>query len=152
MVLEDAPGQSDEALSLDELLRALSRIPYSQPEQQALMHDMEALRQRGILVGLVSHRVRDLPRPEAREYLDTMLRQGVAFMVVRDCPAEVVIVKTNAGRGWFGKHKSSFYVFLADFDPTDGYHRYSVRSSLRDAEADAMTLLQQCFRRWTHLE
>lgn len=138
----DTYGAASPLLEFDALMRSLPRIPYNDAEFSVLLDCTRTGRKRGLHTGAVSRQFGGLSRADAEAHTLGMLKQGVAFMACREWPLDIAIIKTDAGRGWLGKQKAAYNLFIEHDEEGGHFQRGVVRPSLRFAAIDALVFFE----------
>lgn len=113
-------------ITMDELVRAHARLPLDADDRQELLNGFATRMKAGWHLSPMplEARLEEVSREAKRAFVEQTTPQGLAFVSSLDLKVSLLIVKTDAGRGFFGRQKASFTCFVTE--GADGFERAGV--------------------------
>ncbi|CAO4150244.1 hypothetical protein PKCBPO_03132 [Methylorubrum thiocyanatum] len=110
-------------LMMHELLRAYARLPLDANDGQELVNGFAARMRAGWRLSPMplNEGLEDASREAKRELVQHLSPQGLALVTSLDLGATLLIVKTDAGKGFLGRQKAVFNCFITE--GSDGFER-----------------------------
>ncbi|TXM69099.1 hypothetical protein [Methylobacterium sp. WL120] len=102
--------------TLDEVLRAYARLPLDDDDHRALRDSFIARVKLGrrITPMPLDPQFEHATREDYLGFVQGMAPQGLTFVTAWDLEASLLIVKTDAGKGFFGRQRATYACFVND--------------------------------------
>lgn len=103
---QHSAGQGLNSATLDEIMRATNRLPFSPKEQQYLLHFLKTEERNGLMV-------RFHPTME-KEDVSAALKQGALLLHCPQIESDILFIKVRNGRGLLGRERSQIMNYISE--------------------------------------
>ncbi len=104
--------------TLDEIKRTTARLPYEASELRVANEAIAVWKKDGfdVVLGPFDPAYHDLPPPDRKDATREALLHGLLFVSAIALQAELLVVKEDAGRGFFGGQKARYVCYFSSGD------------------------------------